>query len=66
MVRSELLPADKRCRLTLTIVGGGDGTLGRLLDKGELAVVYCFVFLYIASRGSGPLSLDRALGRSAR
>src|SRR5688572_16999397 len=24
-----------------------------LLNKGELAVVYCFVFLYIAARGSG-------------
>ena len=24
-----------------------------IVNKGELAVVYCFVFLYIASRGSG-------------
>src|SRR5215210_6363684 len=24
-----------------------------LVNKGELAVVYCFLFLYIASRGSG-------------
>jgi putative oxidoreductase len=29
-------------------------------NKGELAVLYCFVFLYIASRGSGPFSLDGA------
>lgn len=36
-----------------------------ILNKGELAVVYCFVFLYIASRGSGVLSLDRAFGRDA-
>ncbi len=34
-----------------------------LLNRGELAVVYCFVWLYIASRGSGPYSLDRLLGR---
>jgi putative oxidoreductase len=29
-----------------------------VVNKGELAVVYCFVFLYIASRGSGSLSVD--------
>ncbi len=28
------------------------------INKGELAVVYCFVFLYIAAKGSGKLSLD--------
>jgi putative oxidoreductase len=31
-------------------------------NQGELAVVYCWVFLYIASRGSGALSVDAALG----
>jgi putative oxidoreductase len=30
-------------------------------NQGELAVVYCFVFLFIASRGSGKLSVDAAL-----
>jgi putative oxidoreductase len=34
-----------------------------IVNRGELAVIYCFVFLYIASRGSGPYSLDRLLGR---
>jgi putative oxidoreductase len=29
-----------------------------IVNKGELAVVYCFVFLYIASRGAGRLSVD--------
>ena len=29
-----------------------------IVNKGELAVLYCFVFLYIASRGSGRLSVD--------
>ena len=29
-------------------------------NKGELAVLYCFVFLYIACRGSGKFSLDAA------
>ena len=34
-----------------------------LVNRGELAVLYCFVFLYIASRGSGILSLDSLLFR---
>jgi putative oxidoreductase len=29
-----------------------------IVNKGELAVLYCFVFVYIASRGSGRLSVD--------
>jgi putative oxidoreductase len=32
-------------------------------NGGELAVVYCFVFLYLIFAGGGPLSLDRALRR---
>jgi putative oxidoreductase len=32
-----------------------------LLNHGELAVLYCFLFLYIASVGPGPWSLDRRL-----
>jgi putative oxidoreductase len=28
------------------------------LNGGELAVLYCFVFLYIAAAGAGPWSLD--------
>lgn len=31
-------------------------------NLGELAVVYCFVFLYIAARGSGVWAVDRASG----
>ena len=35
-----------------------------VMNGGERAVIYCFVFLYFAARGSGPLSLDRIiLGR---
>jgi putative oxidoreductase len=34
-----------------------------LLNKGELAVLYCFVFLYLAAAGGGPWSLDRILRR---
>jgi putative oxidoreductase len=29
-----------------------------IVNKGELAVVYCFLFLYIAARGSGPYGVD--------
>jgi putative oxidoreductase len=29
-----------------------------IINKGELAALYCFIFLYIASRGSGRLSID--------
>jgi putative oxidoreductase len=32
-------------------------------NQGELAALYAFAFLYIASRGAGPLSLDGAFGR---
>jgi putative oxidoreductase len=37
-----------------------------IINKGELAALYCFVFLYIASRGSGAVSVDRALAGKAR
>ena len=33
-------------------------------NGGELAALYCFVFLYIASRGAGVWSIDRARGES--
>jgi putative oxidoreductase len=29
-----------------------------LVNKGELAVLYCFVFLYLAAAGGGPWSID--------
>ena len=35
-----------------------------ILNGGELAVLYCFVFLYIASRGAGVWSVDRARGEA--
>jgi len=34
-----------------------------IVNHGELAVVYCFLFLFIATRGSGIASIDRALKR---
>jgi putative oxidoreductase len=32
-------------------------------NGGELAVLFCFVFLFIATRGPGPISVDRLLKR---
>jgi putative oxidoreductase len=37
-----------------------------IMNKGELAVLYCFVFLYISSKGAGPISLDRLLWKKKR
>ena len=31
-------------------------------NGGELAVLYCFIFLYIASKGAGKWSVDEARG----
>ncbi len=32
-----------------------------IVNRGELAAVYCFAFLYIAARGPGRLALDNRL-----
>ena len=32
-----------------------------ILNGGETALLYCFIFLFFASRGSGSLSLDRMI-----
>jgi len=34
-----------------------------VLNGGDAAILYCFVFLYIVFAGPGPISLDRAIGR---
>jgi putative oxidoreductase len=34
-----------------------------ILNGGELAAFYCFVFLYIAAAGPGPWSIDAARGK---
>ena len=33
-----------------------------MLNGGELAVLYCFVYLYIAAAGGGEWSVDRLRG----
>jgi putative oxidoreductase len=36
-----------------------------LVNGGELAVLFCFIFLYFAFAGGGPLSVDRAMLKQA-
>ncbi len=31
-----------------------------ILNRGELAVLYCFIFLFVVVAGPGPVSLDKA------
>jgi putative oxidoreductase len=33
-----------------------------ILNQGELAILFCFVFLYLAAAGAGPWSVDAARG----
>ena len=36
-----------------------------LLNGGDAAILYCFIFLYFAAAGGGAFSLDRLFGRSS-
>jgi len=42
------------------------GGLWPIINRGELAVLFCFVFLFIASRGSSILSVDALRGKARR
>ena len=37
-----------------------------ILNRGELAALYCFLFLYLGAVGGGPWSLDALLSRRVR
>jgi putative oxidoreductase len=43
-------------------MGHGTRALLPILNQGELAVLYCFTFLFIAARGPGIWSLDAGKG----
>lgn len=43
-------------------MGHGTKALLPLLNQGELAVLYCFVFLFISTQGGGMWSIDAVLG----
>ncbi len=36
-----------------------------IVNGGELALIYCFLFLVFSVSGGGPVSVDRLLGRKA-
>jgi putative oxidoreductase len=38
-----------------------DASFFPIVNRGELAVVYCFLFLFVAGKGAGPYSVDGAL-----
>ena len=35
-----------------------------IINKGEIAALYCFVFLYLAVAGPGPWSVDGMRGKA--
>lgn len=41
----------------------GTQALFPIVNRGELAALYCFIFLYISAHGGGLWSLDAAWGR---
>lgn len=40
------------------------GGVWPILNHGDLAILFCFVFLYLSAAGAGPWSIDRAWRRS--
>ena len=42
------------------------GGLFPIQNRGELAVIYAFLFLYIAAHGAGMLSVDAAMGKTEK
>jgi putative oxidoreductase len=36
-----------------------------ILNRGDLAILFCFVFLYLACAGGGPYSLDAIVRKKA-
>jgi putative oxidoreductase len=41
---------------------GMSGTLFPMINMGEAAVLFCFIFLYLAAAGAGPYSVDDSRG----
>jgi putative oxidoreductase len=35
-------------------------------NGGELAVLYCFIYLYLSAAGPGPISVDRLIRRAKK
>lgn len=47
-------------------IGHGTTALLPIQNQGELAALYCFVFLFISSQGGGIWSVDAYLGKKNR
>lgn len=45
-------------------LGHAGGGFFPVLNGGEAALLFCFIFLYIAAAGPGPWSVDAASGRA--
>jgi putative oxidoreductase len=45
-------------------VGPAKGNILPIVNKGELAVLYCWVFLFMAAKGSGIWSVDGSRAKS--
>lgn len=46
--------------------GNGKQGFWPIMNRGELAVLYCFLFLYISARGSGIWSIDALIKRGKK
>ena len=44
-------------------IGHAPNDFWPIVNRGELAVLYCFAFLYLSAAGGGPWSVDRWLRR---
>lgn len=44
-------------------MGHGTKALLPIVNHGELAVLFCFLFLFISAKGSGAFSVDSVLGK---
>jgi putative oxidoreductase len=47
-------------------IGHAPQSIYPLVNRGDAAILYCFIFLYLAFAGPGPWSLDHLLSRSRR
>lgn len=45
-------------------LGHAGGGFFPILNGGEAALLFCFIFLYIAAAGPGPISVDAQLGKA--
>ena len=52
------------CMAVAYFYAHASGGFWPIVNRGELAVVYCFIFLFIASRGSGRLTVDALVNKT--